>query len=180
LETSVKKLYEGLFLVDSAEAAANWEESLTAIKNILEKAQAEIVSIRKWDERKLAYEINRKDRGTYILCYFRAEGGKIRDIERDVQLSERIMRTLILCAEHMTQEDIEKDTPVTRTEKSRESTAQQAKEKSEESKRPIETVVNAPAAEIEQSDKEEDYSQEPEEKHEEETGVKEIGEASEP
>jgi small subunit ribosomal protein S6 len=73
----------------------------------LEKAGAEIVSIRKWDDRKLAYEINGKGKGTYILCYFRAAGSKLRDIERDIQLSERIMRALILCAEHRQAEDVE-------------------------------------------------------------------------
>ncbi|MGA1979957.1 MAG: 30S ribosomal protein S6 [Sedimentisphaerales bacterium] len=102
------KLYEAMFLVDSAEAATNWEGVTAAIKNILEKAGAEIVSLRKWDERKLAYEINGKGKGMYILCYFRAEGSKLRDIERDIQLSERIMRVLILCAEQRQAEDIER------------------------------------------------------------------------
>lgn len=98
------KLYEAMFLVNSAKAAADWDGITAAIKNILEKAGAEIVSIRKWDDRKLAYEIDGHSRGTYILCYFRAEGRRVRDIERDVQLSERIMRVLILCAEQQTTE----------------------------------------------------------------------------
>lgn len=103
------KLYEAMFLVDSAEASADWDGIITAIKNILKKAKAEIVSIKKWDDRKLAYEINGHTRGTYILCYFRAEGRRLREIERNVQLSERIMRVLILRAEHKQAEDIEKD-----------------------------------------------------------------------
>jgi small subunit ribosomal protein S6 len=96
-----------MFLVDSAEATTDWDGVIATIKNILEKAGAEIVSIRKWDDRKLAYEINGKGKGTYILCYFRAAGSKLQDIERDIQLSERIMRVLILCAEHRQAEDVE-------------------------------------------------------------------------
>jgi ribosomal protein S6 len=103
------KLYEAMFLVDSAEATTDWDGITTAIKNILEKEGAEIVSIRKWDDRKLAYEIGGKSKGTYILCYFKAEGSKLRNIERDIQLSERIMRALILCAENRQDEDIERD-----------------------------------------------------------------------
>jgi small subunit ribosomal protein S6 len=117
LETAVKRLYEGLFLVDSAQATADWDAVVALIKNILQRADAEIVSMRKWDERKLAYEIDGKARGTYILCYFRAGGGRMRDIERDVRLSEQIMRVLILNAEVMSQEDIEKDTPAAALEK---------------------------------------------------------------
>jgi small subunit ribosomal protein S6 len=79
------------------------------VRKTLAKADAEIVSIRKWDERALAYTIRRCDRGTYILTYFRADGQKIRDIERDVQLSDRIMRALILKADHITEDAIAKE-----------------------------------------------------------------------
>lgn len=111
MKTAVKKLYEAMFLVDSAQAAADWDGVVKVITTILEKAGAEIVSLRKWDERKLAYDIGRHSRGTYILCYFRAEGGTIHTIERDVRLSGRVMRVLVLNAEHLTQADIEKPTP---------------------------------------------------------------------
>jgi small subunit ribosomal protein S6 len=93
------KLYEAMFLVDSAEATADWDGVTTAIRNILEKEGAEIVSLRKWDDRKLAYAISGKSKGAYILCYFKAEGGKLRNIEKSIHLSERIIRALILCAE---------------------------------------------------------------------------------
>ena len=118
METIVnnKKLYEAMFLVDSAEAASDWEGINKLITSIFERADAEIVSLKKWDERKLAYTIKRQIRGTYILCYFRVDGGKIKDIERDVRLSERIMRVLILKAEHLTEQDIEKETPATKIE----------------------------------------------------------------
>jgi len=132
LKTVVKKLYEAMFLIDSAQAASDWDGSLTTIKNILEKAGAEIVSIRKWDECKLAYEIKGKSRGTYILCYFRAEGERVREIERNIQLSERIMRALILCAEAMSQEDIEKDTPVMQAEKRAQQLTEQAAKRTQE------------------------------------------------
>jgi len=131
LKTIVKKLYEGMFLVDSAEAAANWDAVITLIKNILEKAEADIISIRKWDERRLAYEIKGKSRGMYILCYFKVDGKRIRDIERDVQLSERITRVLILSAEHMTQEDIEKATSTIQAEKSERKAVDKATETAE-------------------------------------------------
>ena len=117
MKTIAKKLYEAMFLVDSAEAAADWDGVNATIRKILKRAGVDIVSVKKWDERRLAYQINGKERGTYILCYFRADGESIAGIERDVQLSERIMRVLILCADHMGPEDIEKDTPVERVEK---------------------------------------------------------------
>ncbi|MGD8499458.1 MAG: 30S ribosomal protein S6 [Phycisphaerales bacterium] len=115
-----KRLYEAMFLVDSGEAGSDWDGVIAAIKRILERAEVEIVSIRKWDDRRLAYEIKSKARGTYILCYFRADGQKNQDIEKAVQLSEKLVRVLILSADWMTAEDIEKDTPATKVEKEKE------------------------------------------------------------
>jgi small subunit ribosomal protein S6 len=112
LKTVAKNVYEAMFLVDSAVAASDWEGINSFIKSILEKAEAQIISIRKWDERKLTYDIDKKSRGTYILCYFTAPTLKISQIERDIRLSERIMRVLILRGEHLTKEDMEKETPL--------------------------------------------------------------------
>jgi small subunit ribosomal protein S6 len=117
LKTVAKRLYEAMFLVDSNLAASDWDGVLATIKNILSRAQAEIVSLKKWGERRLAYEINHKSKGTYVLCYFRADGYRIPDIERNVRLSERIMRVLIVNAENRLIKDIEKDTPAVQAEK---------------------------------------------------------------
>ena len=134
METVAKnKLYEGMFLIDSSQAGADWDGIIAAIRTILEKADAEIDSIRKWDERRLAYDIKGKSRGTYILTYFRVDGERIQDIERSVQLSEKIMRVLILSAEQLRPEDIEKDTPATKVEmeKEKRKAAKEATQKAE-------------------------------------------------
>jgi small subunit ribosomal protein S6 len=117
LETVAKRLYEALFLVDSGEAATDWNGINEHIKKIFERNDAVIVSIRKWDERPLAYEIMGKNRGTYILVYFNSPSDRISSIERDSQLSERIMRVLFLRADHTTKEDMEKETPAMMVER---------------------------------------------------------------
>ena len=111
-----RKLYEGMFLIDSAQAA-DWDATTTTIKNILKRSDAEIVEMKKWDDRRLAYEIDGKIRGTYILCYFKVDAEKIQDIEKAVRLSERIMRVLILSTEEMTADDMAKDTPAEKARK---------------------------------------------------------------
>lgn len=108
METAVKRLYEGMFLVDSAHAS-DWDAVVKTIKKLLKRSGAEIVTIRNWAERKLAYEIDHKSRGTYVLCFFKADSDKIRNIEKDVQLSEQVMRVLILGTEGREKEDVERD-----------------------------------------------------------------------
>ena len=106
---TAKRLYEGMFLVDSALATADWEGTLGVVENILKRADAEVVAIRKWGERKLAYDVDHKSRGTYILSYFKADGRRVAGIEKDVQLSEKIIRVLILGTEKRPPELIERD-----------------------------------------------------------------------
>ena len=145
METVTKnKLYEGMFLIDSALAGADWDGIIAAIRQILEKAGAEIVSIAKWDDRRLAYDIKGKSRGTYILSYFRIDGGRIQDIEKSVQLSEKIMRVLILSAERLSQEDIEKETPAMKQEKGEQEEGEEATKVTEaESVSPLEEMGEA-------------------------------------
>ena len=161
------KLYEGMFLIDSTLAGSDWDGVNNKIKTILEKAEAEIVSIRKWDDRRLAYEIKGKGRGTYILCYFRAGGEKIKDIEKAVQLSEQIIRVLILSAERITAEDIEKETPATEAEKEKSPDAVIQDAEAEKEKIPDAVIQDAEAeqqstdeeAEKEEAKKPEDTEQ---------------------
>ena len=126
METVAKRLYEGMFLVDSAQAAADWEGTLSVIETILKRADAEVVSMQKWQERKLAYDIDHKARGTYILSYFKADGPRIAGIEKDVLLSEKVMRVLVLGTEKRPAEMIERDIRGEPAEKPAESAASAA------------------------------------------------------
>jgi small subunit ribosomal protein S6 len=96
LDVETKKLYEAMFLVDAAAAASDWDGLEESVRKILSRNQAEVVSLKKWDERRLAYDVQGKSRGTYILCYFHSDGGGVAGIEKDVRLSEKVMRVLIL------------------------------------------------------------------------------------
>lgn len=127
METVTKRLYEGMFLVDSGLAAQDWQKVIDEIQRMMKRADAEVVSLKKWDDRRMTYDIQGKSRGTYILVYFNCDSDKVRGIERDVQLSEMIMRVLILRTDRMTPEDIEKATPAEQ-EKAEERAAAEAAE----------------------------------------------------
>ena len=59
-------LYEGMFLFPQS-ATANLQEAIDHLKEILEKVGATIINFRKWDDRRLAYEIDGNKRGVYFL-----------------------------------------------------------------------------------------------------------------
>jgi small subunit ribosomal protein S6 len=108
----VKRTYEAMFLIDSAVATAEMDTVNKTIDTIFERAKADVISCRKWDERRLAYPINKAKRGTYILSYFKALPEVISDLERDVRLNENILRVIVLNAEKRTDVEIQAQTPM--------------------------------------------------------------------
>src|SRR6266404_1700384 len=95
--------YEAMFLIGQA-AAADLAGVIDHIKEILSRGHADIIAMRKWDERRLAYEIRKQKRGLYILCYFKAPADDMAHIERDCNLSEKVVRVLIIRADHLSQD----------------------------------------------------------------------------
>ncbi|MCG8409451.1 MAG: 30S ribosomal protein S6 [Phycisphaerales bacterium] len=101
------KTYEGMFLLDPA-LASDWSAAEAEINRVLDRAEAKLIGIRNWDDRRLAYTMGRHKRGLYALSYFQADPAKITDLERDVHLSEKLLRALVLRKDKMTDEDIQK------------------------------------------------------------------------
>lgn len=101
----MSKIYEAMFLLDSGYASAHWDQAVKSIQEMLDRHGCEIIRMVKWDDRKLAYEIQHHKRGTYVLVYFTGPGLSVGRIERDVQLSETILRVLILKQEKMSVEE---------------------------------------------------------------------------
>jgi small subunit ribosomal protein S6 len=85
-----------MFLLDSTKVAVSWDDSVKHVHDILSKHKAEIVASRQWDERRLAYPVDGHKKGTYLLTYFKADGGNVHEIVADCHLSDVIIRELIL------------------------------------------------------------------------------------
>lgn len=90
------KTYEGLFLLDPAKATQDWEGIKKQIIDLLERREGQLINFKKWAERKLAYEIKGHKRGTYLLMYFQMPAQNVAVLKRDIQLSELVLRTMIL------------------------------------------------------------------------------------
>jgi len=107
LESNNVKTYEAMFLFDPAQTP-DFGAAETEIRRVLDRAGARLHGTTNWEERKLAYEIKHHKRGLFALSYFDAEPDKISGMERDGQLSEKIMRMLVIRCDKMTPEKIEK------------------------------------------------------------------------
>jgi small subunit ribosomal protein S6 len=97
------KRYEGMFLFDNT-TLHEWSEVEAEVRRLFERIAVEPLVCLKFDERKLAYEIKGRKRGTYVLTYFDADPQRIADLERDARLSELILRTMVIRADKLSEE----------------------------------------------------------------------------
>src|ERR1700760_4904177 len=110
--------YEGMFLLGQS-AAADLEAGLKLVRGVIESHGGEIMVLKKWDERKLHYEIQGQKRGTYIISYFKAARSAVVALERDVKLSEELLRVLVTKADHLNQKEMDavEPQPIVREER---------------------------------------------------------------
>lgn len=95
------KRYEGMFLYDTT-ALHDWPALEGETRRLLDRINAEVEALVKFDERKLAYPIKGRKRGAYVLTVFQADPTKITQLEHDANLSEPLLRMLVLRNENTT------------------------------------------------------------------------------
>ena len=90
------RIYEAMFLVRNKQAKADPDAVMKEISSYIEEAGAKVINSGKWDERKLAYDVGGERRGTYVLFHFESKPAAITRIERSSQISETVLRSLIV------------------------------------------------------------------------------------
>lgn len=94
-------------LLDNREVKAGWQPLKDSVSGLFQKHGAEIVSSRRWDERRLAYPIKGQQRATFLLTYFKASTQQVSGIRRDLQFKESVLRSMVLQCEEVPQQAFE-------------------------------------------------------------------------
>lgn len=90
------KNYEVLFILDPVMDDSEKNAMIERVKEIInDGGEAGEVDI--WGNRKLAYEINKKKEGFYVLIQFKANADMPKELDRRLRISDSIMRHIIVC-----------------------------------------------------------------------------------
>lgn len=89
-------LYEGMFLVDSNAYASDPEAVTGELLKLLDKAGAEVVAHRPWQDGKLAYEIEDRRKGLHYIICFKMPTSGMDVLTRQCRLSDTVLRQLIV------------------------------------------------------------------------------------
>ena len=87
--------YETIFIID----ATLTEEEVTQVKEkftSLIAANGTVNNVDEWGKRRLAYEINDKTEGYYVLVDFTASVDFPKELDRQYRINDSILRTIII------------------------------------------------------------------------------------
>ncbi len=87
--------YETVFIVNPDLDEEKTEAVVAKIKALIESA-GKIDSVEVWGKRKLAYEINDKTEGYYVLVNFSSKSDFPAELDRIYKITEDIMRSIII------------------------------------------------------------------------------------
>ena len=91
--------YETLFVVDVAEGEAATKATVDKFTALIAD-NAEIVEVSEWGKRRLAYPINDKNEGYYVIVTFKSESSFPAEFERLCNIDEAIMRSIVIKLDH--------------------------------------------------------------------------------
>jgi small subunit ribosomal protein S6 len=86
--------YETLFVVKPTLTEEETAAQIAKIKDVLTKEGAEILATDDMGMRKLAYQVQKNDRGYYTVVYFKAAGSVIQELERNLKINEDVIKFL--------------------------------------------------------------------------------------
>lgn len=88
--------YEMLYILDNDLSDEMKEKLVNKFNDIIVNANGTIDTVDKWGTKKLAYEINYKSEGYYVLINFKAESDLPNELERVLRITDGVVRFIVL------------------------------------------------------------------------------------
>lgn len=87
-----KRIYEVVFIIDPSADDEEVMKLSEAVQKIVTSQNGAITKTEVMGKRQLAYEINHKREGTYVLLEIEGSGAEIAELERRMRVNDRILR----------------------------------------------------------------------------------------
>jgi small subunit ribosomal protein S6 len=86
------RTYETIFIVHPDVVGDQYAAVIEKFKGVLTDQGAEILKVDEWGTRKLAYQVKKQGRGTYVLVAYQAGSDVIAEFERRMRIDESIIK----------------------------------------------------------------------------------------
>lgn len=87
--------YEGAFVLLSNLEEEVRKAEIEKVKNIITERQGTVEKVNEWGQRRLAYEIDKKRDGYYVIMNFTSNADAVNEIDRICKISDNFIRHMI-------------------------------------------------------------------------------------
>ena len=88
--------YEVMYVVDAALEDSARNELINRFNELVVKNGGEVERVDEWGKRRLAYAINYKTEGYYVLMYIQGPSELPRELERNFKINDKVLRYLVI------------------------------------------------------------------------------------
>ncbi len=86
--------YETVFILTPVLSDVQMKDTVDKFVNLLKEEGADVINVENWGLKKMAYPIEKKTTGLYVLVEFKADPTIIRKFELEFRRDEKVMRFL--------------------------------------------------------------------------------------
>lgn len=88
--------YEVVYIIDPAVEDEARKALIAKFNDLITGNGGSVDKVEEWGKRRLAYAIDYKTEGYYVLVNFRAEAGLPKELERNLQISDSVIRYQVI------------------------------------------------------------------------------------
>ena len=88
--------YEAMYILRADLEEEALEAAVARFDDVVKSNNGEIVKTERWGKRRLAYEVNGKTEGYYILMTFKAPNNVSNELDRILKIQDDVLRHLVI------------------------------------------------------------------------------------
>ena len=88
--------YEVMYVIDTALEDSARNELINRFSNVVADNGGIVDRVDEWGKRRLAYAINKKTEGYYVLLYIQAPSDLPAELERNFKINENVLRYMVI------------------------------------------------------------------------------------
>jgi len=88
--------YEGVFILNPDLAGDAAKGAVAQVQELVTKNGGKVDGLQEWGKRRLAYKIDKKQEGNYLVVNFQMDSLQAKKLEQSLRLNDQIMRYLLV------------------------------------------------------------------------------------
>ena len=88
--------YEGVFIINPDLTGETARGVVAQVQELVSKNGGRIDGIQEWGKRRLAYKIQKKQEGNYVLLNFQLDSNQTKKMEQALRLNDNVIRYLLV------------------------------------------------------------------------------------